>query len=308
MGQIKGVFNFLMLTMNVVFWVPILLAFAFLKWLLPIKFLRTFLDHILIQISQSWITCNGLWIRGTQKIKWQVQGINNQLDVKNWYMVISNHQSWVDIFVLQFLFNRKIPFLKFFLKKELIYVPFMGLAWWALDFPFMRRYSKSYLKKYPEKKGQDFELTKIACQKFKRIPTSVMNFVEGTRYSLYKHGKQNSPYLHLLRPKAGGLALALEILGQKFHSLIDVTIIYPGAFLKQPPSFWDFLCGRVREITVYVNSIQIPDKFIQGGYHQSLEARTELQNWLNEIWAAKDLQIQQSIHMGSALPLQPKIN
>jgi 1-acyl-sn-glycerol-3-phosphate acyltransferase len=199
--NLRGIFNFTILFINIIFWVPLLLCFALFKWILPLKLARKIIDLILVQISQCWISCNGLWITKTQKINWDVQGLSSHLDLKKWYMVISNHQSWVDIFVLQFLFNRKIPLLKFFLKKELIYVPFMGLAWWALDFPFMRRYSKSYLKKYPEKKGQDFELTKIACEKFKLIPTSVMNFIEGTRFNLAKHQKQNSPYQYLLRPK-----------------------------------------------------------------------------------------------------------
>lgn len=288
MSTLKGLLNFLILTVNVFFWVPILLVFSLIKFCLPIRVLRVQFDKILIAISQAWITCNGLWIHGTQKIKWKVSGLHHQFDIRQWYMVSSNHQSWVDIFVLQYLFNRKIPFLKFFLKKELIFVPLMGLAWWALDFPFMRRYSKSFLKKHPEKKGKDFELTKIACEKFKMVPTSVMNFLEGTRITPSKWKKQNSPYRYLLRPKAGGLALALEVLGEKFHSFVDVTIVYPEGI----PSFWDFLCGRVHEIVVRIEQIQIPEKFLQGGYVTHPEIRVELQSWVNDIWHKKDLQIQ----------------
>jgi hypothetical protein len=50
-----------------------------------------------------------------------------------------------------------------------------------------------------------------------------MNFVEGTRFTPAKHAAQQSPYKHLLKPKAGGLALALHVLGDRFDSLLDVT-------------------------------------------------------------------------------------
>ncbi len=67
-----------------------------------------------------------------------MQGVDS-LHQRGWYLVSSNHQSWVDILVLQRIFHGRIPFLKFFLKQELIWVPVIGLAWWALDFPFMKR-------------------------------------------------------------------------------------------------------------------------------------------------------------------------
>ena len=157
-------------------------------------------------------------------------------------MVISNHQSWIDIITLQTVFNRKIPFLKFFIKKELIWVPIMGPAWWALDFPFMKRYSPEFLAKKPHLKGKDIEITRIACSKFKTMPVSVMNFVEGTRFSENKHYRQRSPYNNLLKPKAGGTGFVLTIMGEQLNSILNITIKYTGEDKK----FWSLLCGRIQ--------------------------------------------------------------
>jgi 1-acyl-sn-glycerol-3-phosphate acyltransferase len=148
------------------------------------------------------------WLDGADaEGNWDVQGIAG-LDPRGWYLVNCNHQSWADILVLQHLLTHRIPLLKFFLKQQLLWVPVMGLAWWALDFPFMRRHSEEVLKAHPELRGKDQEATRLACEKFSLIPTSVMNFCEGTRFTPTKHQRQQSPYRHLLRPKAGGIALA----------------------------------------------------------------------------------------------------
>ena len=125
-----------------------------------------------------------------------------------WYLVIANHQTWVDIVILQAVFNRRIPFLKFFIKQELIWFPLLGIAWWAMDMPFMKRFSPSYLAKNPHMKGKDRETTRRACEKFRDTPTSVLNFIEGTRFSENKRVDRKSPYNHLLQPRAGGLAIA----------------------------------------------------------------------------------------------------
>src|SRR5579863_10046354 len=103
------------------------------------------------------------------RTRWVVDGLQG-LNRGGWYLVLSNHQSWVDIPVLQRTFNRRIPFLKFFLKQQLKWVPVLGLAWWALDFPFMQRYSKETLEQHPELRGKDKEATRIACERFRDLP------------------------------------------------------------------------------------------------------------------------------------------
>ena len=184
--------------------------------------------------------------------KRQVQGIHG-LDPRGWYLVNCNHQSWADILVLQHLFTRRIPLLKFFLKQQLVWVPVMGLAWWALDFPFMRRHSEEVLNKHPKLRSKDRETTRRACEKFSLIPTSVMNFCEGTRFTQVKHQRQRSPYRHLLKPKAGGIALALNAMGDRFHAVLDVTIVYPDG----APDFWQFLSGRMKRARVRVQTLSL---------------------------------------------------
>jgi len=223
------------MVLNALVWVPILLVFSSLKLILPFKAVRLRIDPLLLGIAENWISGNSAWMALTQRTTWDVQGLDG-LNANSWYMVNSNHQSWVDILVLQHLLNRRIPLLKFFLKQQLIWVPVMGLAWWALEFPFMRRHTEDYLKKHPEMRGKDQETTRKACEKYALIPTSVMNFLEGTRFTQAKQAKQQSPYRHLLKPKAGGMAMALNAMGDKFQAVLDVTIVYPDG----PISFKDF--------------------------------------------------------------------
>jgi 1-acyl-sn-glycerol-3-phosphate acyltransferase len=278
-----GVIASALLVLNIFFWVPILLVMAAIKLVLPFKWVRLRLDPVILSIAEGWISCNSGWMALTQRTEWNAKGLEG-LQPDSWYMVSSNHQSWVDIFVLQHLLNRRIPLLKFFLKQQLIWVPVMGLAWWALEFPFMRRHSEAYLKKHPEMRGKDQETTRKACEKFALVPTSVMNFLEGTRFTPAKHAKQQSPYSHLLKPKAGGLALALQAMGDKFHSILDVTIYYPDGV----PTFWDFLCGRLRRVVVRARSIEVPGELMQGDYGQDAAFRAAFSTWVSALWQEKE--------------------
>lgn len=284
---ILGVIASLLLCANVLFWVSLLFVFAIPKYLLPVPSLRRELNRILHWIGENWIACNSGWMRLTQKTQWDVQGLEG-LNDQGWYLVVSNHQTWVDILVMQHLLNRRIPLLKFFIKRELIKVPFMGFAWWALDYPFLYRHSAEYLEKHPEQRGKDYEATRRACEKFSTIPSSVMNFLEGTRFTREKHARQKSEYNFLLRPKSGGLALALNVLGDRFHSLLDMTIVYPDGI----PTFWEFLCGRVKRIIVRMKTIEIPPELMHGDYESDPAFRGAMHNWVQRLWFEKDRQIQ----------------
>lgn len=286
-SNIIGAIAGLLLSINVVVWVSILFVFAVPKFVLPIPSLRRTLNGVLHGIGENWIACNSKWMRLTQKTRWDVQGLEG-LEYRRWYLVVSNHQSWADIFVLQHLLNRRIPLMKFFIKRELIKVPFMGFAWWALDYPFLYRHSPEYLEKHPEQRGKDYEATRRACEKFAAVPTTVMNFLEGTRFTLRKHQRQKSEYKFLLRPKSGGLALALNVLGEKFNSLLDVTIVYPDGV----PSFWDFLCGKVKRIIVRMEEKKIPPKLMRGDYEGDPSFREDIQQWVRDLWINKDRQIE----------------
>ncbi len=294
-SRLVGAIAGFLLFINVLFWVPILYVFSIPKILLPIPLLRRMLNNILNWIAENWIACNSGWMHLTQKTRWDVQGLES-LNYQGWYLVVSNHQSWVDILVMQHLLNRRIPLLKFFIKRELIKVPLMGLAWWALDFPFLYRHSAEYLKEHPEQKGKDYEATRKACEKFATIPTSVMNFLEGTRFTKAKHARQKSEYKFLLRPKSGGLALALNVLGDKFNSLLDITIVYPDGI----PGFKEFLCGKVKRITVRMKTIEIPQQFLHGDYEGDPAFRDTMHKWVQKLWQEKDQQIESLLKKAGA--------
>ena len=266
-----------------------LLALALLKLVMPLEAFRRWISRVLIGIAESWIAINSWLMTALAGVVITVEGME-PLRRRGWYLVICNHQSWVDIPVLQQVFNRRIPFLKFFLKRQLIWVPVLGLAWWALDFPFMRRTSKEQLKRHPQLRGKDTEATRRACEKFRHLPVSVMNFVEGTRFSQFKHRRRQSPYAQLLQPRAGGIALVLGAMGEMIDAIVDVTIHYPGG----RPGVIDLLAGRVREVTVKVDAIPIPADLLGGDYENDRLFRTRFQNWLNERWAMKDALLDQA--------------
>jgi 1-acyl-sn-glycerol-3-phosphate acyltransferase len=219
----------------------------------------------------------------TQASRWDIRGAE-YLRRREWYLVISNHRSAADILVLQTVFNRRIPFLKFFIKQQLIWVPFLGLAWWALDMPFMKRYSREFLAKHPELQGRDLETTRAACEKFRRVPTSVFNFVEGTRFTPEKQAASVSPYRHLLPPRAGGVGFVLGAMGGMLHSLLDVTIVYDGV----TPSLWSLCCGRLSQIVIHVNERKVEDWLTEGDYAADELFRDRFQQWLAGVWTEKD--------------------
>ncbi|RJP57661.1 MAG: acyltransferase, partial [Deltaproteobacteria bacterium] len=164
-GLVRGVLSTLMYFINTVL-VPIqLVPLAFLKLIVPVNAWRKLCNRTINGVVTNWVYLNNLNLRLMHKVRWDISGIED-LKPNEWYLVIANHQSWVDILILQNIFHRKIPFLKFFMKKQLIWVPIIGLTCWALDFPFMRRYSETHLQKRPHLRGKDIEITRKACEKF----------------------------------------------------------------------------------------------------------------------------------------------
>jgi 1-acyl-sn-glycerol-3-phosphate acyltransferase len=275
---------------NTLFWCLLIYLLAIAKLIVPSKAWRAQCTKAAIWLAEAWISGNSAWMWLTQRTKWRVSGLEGLRNDK-WYLVISNHQSWVDIFVLQHIFNKQIPFLKFFLKQELIWVPVIGLAWWALDFPFMKRYSRQQLARHPELRGKDLETTRKMCERFKTVPVSVMNFLEGTRITPAKHQKQASPYQYLLKPRAGGIGFVLGAMGEQISMMLDVTIVYPQGI----PTAWEFLRGEVREIEVLVTERPIPGEYINQDYQNDPEFREAFQAWTRQLWEDKDRLLKQQL-------------
>lgn len=284
-GPVRGILTLVINLINTIFWSTPLFILTLLKFMVPIPAFRRFCTRVLHGLVSHWVAVNNFTQRLFCDTRWEVTGVEN-LQPEGWYLVVANHQTWVDILVLQRVFNRRIPLLTFFIKKELIWVPLLGQAWWALEFPFMKRYSTAYLKRHPQKRGKDIEATQKACEKFKHQPIAVMNFIEGTRFTPEKHRRSASPYANLLRPKAGGMALVLATVGRQLYRILDVTIVYPDG----PKSFWEFACGKIERIHVQVDQIPVTDHLI-GDYVADRTFKRQFQAWLNDLWIKKDQRI-----------------
>ncbi len=272
---------FILILTTTLCFIPIL--FIGLFKLFPNKNWQSLCTRTVDEIATFWCSINNLYLDKVQKFHLDITGLEN-LNRKNWYLVVANHQSWLDIVILQRLFNRKIPVLKFFIKDQLKWVPLLGFSWWAMGCPFMKRYSKEYLAKNPHKKGKDLISTRKAIEVFKRTPASMMNFIEGTRFTLNKKQQQQSPYAHLLKPKAGGISFIISSMSEQITSLLDVTIVYA----EKKHSLWDFLCKRVRSAKIFIRQIPIPSKFISTQLLENAQMHSEFKEWLNEQWAEKD--------------------
>lgn len=294
-GPVRGVLTISLVVLNTLLCILAIYIGASLKLLLPVRAVRRALSRMLTKSAEMWIIVNNGLFRLMHVIDWNITGLDG-LHRDRWYLICCNHQSGVDIPVLQNTFHGRIPFIRFFIKQELFWFPLLGLAWWALDYPFVKRYPPEYLEKHPEKRGVDLLTTRRACLRFQEMPTSILSFVEGTRFTPAKHQKQASPYPHLLRPKAGGIALAIASMGRMFSSLLDVTIVYPDG----QPGLWGMMCGRLRRVVVHVRERNIPGELLDGDYAADPRFRMRFQEWLHELWREKDRFIDECLLQGGS--------
>lgn len=256
---------------------------AVFKLILPVQRLKNAMTDASNRIMWVWATLNKGILLLTNRVTWEIEG-GDELRKNGWYLMISNHLSWTDIVVLCSVFKDRIPMPKFFLKQQLLYVPFVGMACWALDMPFMRRYSREYLLRHPEKRGQDLNTTRRSCERFIHNPTTVVNYVEGTRFTPEKCKKSRSPYQHLLAPKSGGIAYTLAAMGEQFENVIDVTLAYPD---NQNSPFRDMLMGKMRRIVVHIRVLPVDDALL-GDYFNDKPYKRQFQKWLGDVWQEKD--------------------
>jgi len=291
---LTGILTATLLLINTVVMICPLLVFALLKLVLPGSG-RDYASAAVMWVAEAWSEIDKAIFALCIPTRWYIRGVEN-LRKDTSYLAVSNHQTWVDIPALIESLNRRTPFFKFFLKKELIWVPLLGLAWWGLDYPFMKRYSKAFLEKHPELKGKDLEITKAACELFKRQPVTVVNYLEGTRFTEAKRLEQQSPYRHLLKPKAGGVAFVLAALGEQLDALLDVTIVYPG---NTAPGFWDLLDGSISRVIIDIQVRELDPALWAGDYENDPEFRQTVQAWVNQLWVEKDERIEQlRVEMG----------
>jgi 1-acyl-sn-glycerol-3-phosphate acyltransferase len=212
---------------------------------------------------------------------------NNEFDKNAWYMAISNHQSWADIFILLVAAHKRIPLLKFFMKKELAWIPFIFLANKTLNMPFVNRHSKKELEKNPNLRNKDYENTLKACKRFLRSPSTIFSYAEGTRNDAAKHKAQNSPYKNLLKPRIGGIATALSAM-PNINTLVDYSVVYKS----EKRGAWSFLKGDMKDVKVLVRKYDIPENLKNKNYSTDAEYRENFKNWIEAIWIEKDQEIE----------------
>lgn len=289
LAPLLGALTFLLLVINTLFWAIPVYACILGKLLSPQgSRMRRQLSQWMADHAKRWAHVNTRIGDVLLPTRWDLR-IDANVDRHGQYLVCCNHQSWNDIYVVIKAMGKDAPFFKFFLKQELIWVPVLGLVWWGLDYPFMKRNSMARGKgrRGERRAGSDLDATRRACERFRHQPAVVLNFLEGTRFSTDKQRAQQSPYRHLLKPKSGGFAFALATLGDRLHSIIDVTIVYP----RGGGGLWTFLSGRVPEVIVEVKQMPIPAELRDGNYEKDQEFRRRFQAWVGELWMAKDRRI-----------------
>jgi len=203
--MIRGIVTIFLLSLNAAFWGSCIVLLGLVKFAVQITAPRS-RTRTRVILMLAWLGTR--WAAGNDRIfdlmlptRWEISGIGDEVRPDGRYLIISNHVSWVDIFALFRAFRGRTAFIRFFLKRQLFWAPLVGQACWALEFPFMHRYTPEYLEKHPEKRGTDLATTRKACQRYRNFPVAILNFLEGTRFTKDKHDDQQSPYRHLLRPR-----------------------------------------------------------------------------------------------------------
>jgi 1-acyl-sn-glycerol-3-phosphate acyltransferase len=273
----------------------LLCILALFKLLAPAGRGRNAITHWSSSLGELWVSINKAmaWLN---RDMWDIH-MPDGISREGRYLVICNHQSGVDILALQHSLNRRAPFGRYLLKQQLIWVPVLGLAWWALDMAFLRRYSKQELIKNPALRGKDLENAARACEKLKHIPVSMMTFPEGTRLTAVKRKQQKSPYRHLLKPRYGGVGQILYSFDDALDGVIDVSIVYPDGV----PGVWQLVSGQISKITVHIR-LRPVDEAVRGrNFREDSKAKAALKSWLDNVWNEKEAYINEELQKHTKL-------
>lgn len=283
-----GVLTFVLKFFVLMFWATLILPGVVLH-LLPYRGLRDRTSRYCVWIARRWVGSNRLLYGLVHPMRWDLQ-IDGRLDPSRNYLVIANHQSWADILIMFVALHGRVPFLRFFLKDPLKYVPIIGQVCWAMEFPFMKRHSKEALARNPALRNEDLETTRQKCEVYKRQPVALVNFLEGTRFTEAKRAAKGSPFTHLLKPKSAGLAFTLNAMGEQFAGLVDITLVYaPTA--KGRSLLWSWLCGEQGQAQIHIQVRPLPAELMRGDYEHDSAFRSDFHRWVADLWTSKDLQI-----------------
>jgi 1-acyl-sn-glycerol-3-phosphate acyltransferase len=285
-SNIIGFFTFILIVVELIIGFGTLTIVNIPRAIFPFKSLKIKLSKISNTIGEYTVYGLKIIMKIMHRDAMQVFD-NNEFDKNQWYMAVSNHQSWADIFILLVAAHKRIPLLKFFMKKELAWIPFVFLANKTLNMPFVNRHSKKQLEKNPNLRFKDYENTLLACKRFLRSPSTIFSYAEGTRNNSTKHKTQNSPYKNLLIPRVGGIATALSAMPN-----IDVLVDYSVVYKSDKRGAWAFLKGDMRDVKVSVKKYNIPEDLKNKNYSTDEEYRKNFKIWIEGIWEEKDKEIE----------------
>ena len=286
-SSLIGLITFLLILIELIIGFGTLAIINIPRGIIPLKIFKIYLAKVSNIIGD--LTVYGLKLIMLLMHGNNISVINNQkFDKNEWYMAMSNHQSWADIFILLVAANYKLPLLKFFMKRELWWIPFVFLANKTLNMPFVNRHSKKEIEQNPSLRNQDYKNTLKSCKRFLRTPSTIFSYAEGTRFTDEKHDQQGSPYNNLLSPKIGGMATALSAM-PNINTLVDYTVVYKS----KKRDAWSFAKGDMKHVKVLVTKYKIPDNLKNRNYANDKDYRDEFKNWIETIWAEKDKKIEE---------------
>ncbi len=285
-SNIIGFFTFILIVIELIIGFGTLTIVNIPRAIFPLKSLKIKLSKISNTIGEYTVYGLKIIMKIMHRDSMQIFD-DNEFNKNQWYMAVSNHQSWADIFILLVAAHNRIPLLKFFMKKELAWIPFIFLANKTLNMPFVNRHSKKQLEKNPNLRFKDYENTLMACKRFQRSPSTIFSYAEGTRNNSKKHKAQNSPYKNLLMPRVGGIATALSAMPN-----IDVLVDYSVVYKSDKRGAWAFLKGDMRDVKVSVKKYIIPENLKNKNYSTDEEYRKNFKIWIEAIWEEKDKEIE----------------
>ena len=286
-SSVIGLITFLLILIELIIGFGTLAIINIPRGIIPLKIFKIYLAKLSNIIGD--LTVYGLKLIMLLMHGNNISVINNQkFDKNQWYMAMSNHQSWADIFILLAAANYKLPLLKFFMKRELWWIPFVFLANKTLNMPFVNRHSKKEIEQNPSLRNQDYKNTLKSCKRFLRTPSTIFSYAEGTRFTDEKHDQQGSPYNNLLSPKIGGMATALSAM-PNINTLVDYTVVYKS----KKRDAWSFAKGDMKHVKVLVTKYKIPDNLKNRNYANDKDYRDEFKNWIESIWTEKDKKIEE---------------
>ncbi|KIX01858.1 uncharacterized protein Z518_09585 [Rhinocladiella mackenziei CBS 650.93] len=263
-----------------------------LSLLLPLSFVApTAAYHISSRLADL------VW-RGIQFIFTRVNGAQisvsgTPLPPKESAIVVSNHVSWADFYLIQHLAigSFMLSRCRYFAKQQLKWVPFLGWGLWVMGMPLIsRRWNKDQK-----------ELDRVfRGPKVYQWPIWLISYSEATRYTAQKyletvqwcqaHGKPIPRYT--LYPRTKGFVTAVKALGtsSSVKAVYDLTLAYAhqGRFFEAP-EMWETLSrGDLnKDWRFHVHAERFDIAELAG------KSDEELASWLEGRWMAKSALLQE---------------